>query len=45
MEAKVCLEETLARVADYEVDLAGAERLRTEFVQGFTSLPIHFTPR
>jgi cytochrome P450 len=45
LEARICLEETLARVPDYEVDLAGAERLRTEFVQGFTSLPIVFAPR
>lgn len=42
MEGKVCLEETLARVPEYEVDSAGAERLRTEFVQGFASLPIRF---
>ena len=30
----------LARFPDYEVDLAGAQRLRTEFVQGFASLPV-----
>jgi hypothetical protein len=29
---------------DYEVDLGGAERLYTEFVQGFSSLPIRFEP-
>jgi cytochrome P450 len=40
MEGRVCLEEILGTWPDYEVDLAGAERLRTEFVQGFASLPI-----
>ena len=29
---------------DYEVDLAGAQRLYTEFVQGYASLPIRFEP-
>ena len=42
MEGKVCLEEVLAAWPEYEVDLDGAERLRTEFVQGFASLPIRF---
>jgi cytochrome P450 len=43
LEGRVCLEEkTLARMPEYEVDLAGARRLRTEFVQGFESLPIRF---
>ncbi|MDJ0848892.1 MAG: cytochrome P450 [Myxococcota bacterium] len=40
MEGKVCLEEILARFPDYEVDLANARRFRTEFVQGFQTLPI-----
>jgi cytochrome P450 len=44
MEGRLLLEELLARAADYEVDLAGAERLRTEFVQGFAKLPIEFAP-
>jgi hypothetical protein len=30
--------------AVYQVDLAGAERLRAEFVQGFSSLPIRLRP-
>jgi len=42
MEGRVCFEELLRRIPEYEVDLAGAERLRTEFVQGFASLPIRF---
>ncbi len=44
MEGKVCLEETLAHMPDYGVELERAERLRTEFVQGFASLPISFKP-
>jgi cytochrome P450 len=40
MEGKVCLEEVLARFPEYEVDLDRATRFRTEFVQGFQSLPI-----
>ncbi len=42
MEGKVCLEEVLARVPDYELVSERIERLRTEFVQGFASLPIRF---
>jgi cytochrome P450 len=45
LEGRVCLEELLARIPEYEVDLARAERVRTEFVQGFASLPIRFAPR
>ncbi len=42
LEGRVCLEEILGTWPDYEVDIAGAERLRTEFVQGFERLPIRF---
>jgi cytochrome P450 len=42
MEGRVCLSEILRRAPEYEIDLAGAERLRTEFVQGFAKLPIRF---
>lgn len=45
LEGRVCLEELLARIPEYEVDLSRAERVRTEFVQGFASLPILFAPR
>jgi hypothetical protein len=44
MEGKVTLQTILARMPDYEVDLDRAERLETEFVQGYSSLPITFTP-
>ena len=40
LEARIALEELLAVAPEYELDLARAERLRTEFVQGFTSLPL-----
>jgi len=40
MEGKVCLEAMLSRFPDYEVDLDRATRFRTEFVQGFQSLPV-----
>jgi len=42
LEGRVCLEELLARIPEYDVDEAGAERLRTEFVQGYWKLPITF---
>lgn len=44
LEGRVMLSELLARAPDYEVDVAGAQRLRTEFVQGFANLPIEFAP-
>ena len=40
MEGRICLEELLARFPEYEVDLDNAVRLRTEFVQGFATLPV-----
>ena len=43
MEGRVCLETLLARHPEYEVDLAGAQRFRTEFVQGFATLPVRIT--
>ena len=42
LEARLCLEKTLKHMPDYEVDLANAVRLRTDFVQGYASLPITF---
>lgn len=42
LEGRVCLEELLRRIPDYEVDLDNSERLLTEFVQGYWKLPIHF---
>ena len=42
MEGKVMLEELLRVAPDYEVDLDRAERLVTDFVQGFAKLPVRF---
>jgi cytochrome P450 len=44
MEGRVGLEELLAAIPEYDVDWPRVERLRTEFVQGFASLPIRFEP-
>lgn len=44
LEARVAIEEILAAMPDYTVDLASSERLYTEYVQGFASLPIEFHP-
>ena len=44
LEARVALEEILDVMPEYEVDLSGARRLYTEFVQGFGSLPLTFRP-
>ncbi len=42
LEGKLCLEAILAAAPEYEVDLAGARRFNTEFVQGFEALPVRF---
>lgn len=42
MEGRITLDGILSRMPEYEVDLGGAVRLRTEFVQGFSRLPIRF---
>jgi len=44
LEARVALEEILTAMPDYSVDLKGAQRLYTEYVQGFASLPVEFAP-
>jgi cytochrome P450 len=45
LEARVCLEELIARVADYDVDEAGATRVHSVNVRGFASLPTTVRPR
>ena len=40
MEGRITLEAILSRMPGYEIDLERADRFRTEFVQGFASLPI-----
>ena len=44
MEGRVSLETLLPALGDFEVDFDRAVRLKTEFVQGYGSLPIRFTP-
>jgi cytochrome P450 len=43
LEARVAMEELLARFPRYEVDFENAERIRTEFIRGYTSLPVRLT--
>jgi cytochrome P450 len=42
LEGRVLLEEVLSRVPEYEIHLDRAERLVTDFVQGYASFPITF---
>ena len=42
MEGRVALETLLPALGDYEIDHENAVRLRTEFVQGYGSLPVVF---
>ena len=44
LEAKVAIEELLSRYPDYEVDFDAAETIRTEFIRGYTKLPVELTP-
>jgi cytochrome P450 len=44
IEGKVCLEETLKRMPEFEVQMDRADRLITDFVQGYAKLPISFQP-
>jgi hypothetical protein len=45
LEARVCLEELLARVAHWEIDTAGIERVHSVNVRGFAALPTTVTAR
>jgi cytochrome P450 len=40
LEARVMLEELLGRYPLFEVDFDRADRIRTEFIRGFNSLPV-----
>ncbi len=44
LEGRICLEEALKRIPEYRVELDRAERLVTDFVQGYASLPVSFEP-
>ena len=39
LEARVCLEELVARVADYDIDPEGIRRVHSVNVRGFAALP------
>ncbi len=45
LEARICLEELVARVADFEIDESGARRVHSVNVRGFAALPTTVTPR
>lgn len=45
LEARVCLEELVARVADYDVDPDGIERVHSVNVRGLAALPTTVTVR
>ena len=45
LEARVCLEELLARVADYDIDADRSRRVHSVNVRGFASLPTTVVPR
>lgn len=45
LESRVALEELVARVADYDIDEAGAERVHSINVRGFAHLPTVLQPR
>ena len=45
LEARVCLEELVARVAHYDIDAAGIRRVHSVNVRGFAALPTTVVPR
>lgn len=45
LEVRVCMEELLRLIPDYEIDEAGLERTHNPNVRGFTHVPVTFTPR
>ena len=45
LEARVCLEELVARVAHYDIDVAGIRRVHSVNVRGFATLPTSVTLR
>jgi cytochrome P450 len=44
LEGKLCLEKLLAEAPDYQVKEAELSRIRTEFVQGWESMPVRLRP-
>jgi hypothetical protein len=44
LEGTIALQEIMARIPDFTVDLAGLERVHSANVRGFSRLPVTFTP-
>lgn len=44
LEVRVCMEEILRLIPDYDIDEAGLERTHNPNVRGFTHVPVTFTP-
>jgi hypothetical protein len=44
LEGRIALEEVLAVMPRYEIEESGLERYRTEFVRGWSKVPVSFTP-
>ena len=44
VEGRIAVQEFLARFPDYEVIESGIERFPTEFVQGYTKMPVRLRP-
>ena len=45
LEARICLEELVGRVADYDIDPQGIERVHSVNVRGLAALPTTVVPR
>ncbi|MEE2651735.1 MAG: cytochrome P450 [Pseudomonadota bacterium] len=45
LEVRVCFEELLKAVPDYDLDLSRSDRTHNPNVRGFTTLPMRFRPR
>jgi cytochrome P450 len=45
LEARICLEELVDRIADYEIDVENAARVHSANVRGFAALPTSTTRR
>lgn len=45
LEVRVCMEEILRLMPDYEIDESGLERTHNPNVRGFTHVPVTFTAR
>ena len=45
LEGKLCLEKVLANIPDYEVEEGRLRRIKTEFVQGWETMPVRYTAR